>query len=189
MNISENAIVTVTYDLYVPTENGEDELMESATLEQPLTFCYGIGMMLPKFESGISGLKAGDNFDFTIKCTDAYGERIEEQVIELQKSIFEVDGKIDENQIFEGNTVPLMDSEGNRFNAAIMSVDDTTVTVDLNHPLAGEDLHFKGNVVEVRMATEEEINAYKTPHCGCGGDCHCEGDCDSHEEGCGCGCH
>ena len=119
--------------------------------------------------------------------------------------IIEIDGKLDEEMIFEGNVVPLMDNEGNRVNAQVVTISDTHVTVDLNHPLAGENLHFKGSVLEVRDATEKEI-ASLTGGCGCGcdekgcGDGNCgeggcnDSACDCGEKtekvsACGCGCN
>jgi FKBP-type peptidyl-prolyl cis-trans isomerase SlyD len=190
MNISEKKIVSVTYDLYVGGENGaEQELMEQATQEAPLTFCFGIGMMLPRFEEELKGKKVGDKFDFTINHTEAYGEADDQNIIDLSKDIFMVDGKFDDEMITEGNIVPLMDNEGNRINAQIVSVNEDTVTVDLNHPLAGEDLHFIGEVIEVREATEQELAMFMNPG-GCGGGCGCSSD-DCGDGGCGdsgCGC-
>ena len=147
MKIEINKVVNAEYELYVDGENGELELMERATPEQPLNFIYGVGMMLPKFESNIAGLEQGDAFDFTISNEDAYGEYDDDAVVELERSVFEIDGKLDEEMVFEGGVVPLMDNEGNRLQAQVVSVSDTHVTVDLNHPLAGETLHFKGKVL------------------------------------------
>ena len=195
MKITNNAVVNAEYELYVDGENGELELMERATSEQPLNFIYGIGMMLPKFEQNLNGLETGDSFDFTISNEEAYGPYDDEAVIELERAVFEIDGKLDEEMVFEGNVVPLMDSEGNRLQAQVVSVNDTHVTVDLNHPLAGENLHFKGKVIEVREASEEELNALLGGGCGCGGNCGdgCGDDCGcnddhNHSHGCGCGC-
>ena len=197
MKITNNAVVNAEYELYVDGDNGEPELMEKATAEQPLNFIYGIGMMLPKFEQNLNGLETGDSFDFTISNEEAYGPYDDEAVIELERAVFEIDGKLDEEMVFEGNVVPLMDSEGNRLQAQVVSVNDTHVTVDLNHPLAGENLHFKGKVIEVREATEEELNALLGGGggCGCGGNCGdgCGDDCGcdddhNHSHGCGCGC-
>lgn len=195
MKITNNAVVNAEYELYVDGENGELELMERATSEQPLNFIYGIGMMLPKFEQNLNGLETGDSFDFTISNEEAYGPYDDEAVIELERAVFEIDGKLDEEMVFEGNVVPLMDSEGNRLQAQVVSVNDTHITVDLNHPLAGENLHFKGKVLEVREATEEELNALLGGGCGCGGNCGdgCGDDCGcnddhNHSHGCGCGC-
>jgi FKBP-type peptidyl-prolyl cis-trans isomerase SlyD len=189
MKITANKSVTAEYELFVNGETeGELELMERATADQPLNFIYGVGMMLPKFEENLFGLSSGDKFEFTINTEDAYGEYDDENVIDLDRSIFEIDGKVDETVIYEGNVVPLMDSEGHRINASIVKVTETHVTVDLNHPLAGETLHFKGSVVEVREATDTELASLMGGgSCGCG-----SGGCGSHEgggcgDGCGCG--
>lgn len=191
MNIEEKSIVSLTYDLYVGGKSEQPELMEQATTEQPLTFCYGIGMMLERFEENLKGKKQGDKFDFVIKHTDAYGEYEDANILDLPKNIFEVEGKFDSEMVSEGNMVPLMDADGNRVNAMVVTIGDDTVTVDLNHPLAGEDLHFIGEVIEVREATQAELDAFTQPMSGgCGGgcsgcDCSSEG-CD--DDDCGCGC-
>ena len=197
MKITANKSVSAEYELYVDGETeGELELMERATAEQPLSFIYGVGMMLPKFEENIFGLATGDKFDFTNENEDAYGPYEDENVLDLDRSIFEIDGKLDEEVVFEGNVVPLMDNEGHRINAQVVEVTDTHVKVDLNHPLAGENLHFKGSILEVREASEKELAALQGGGgCGCGsGGCGDEGcGCDDGEEGgscgSGCGCH
>ena len=88
--------------------------------------------------------------------------------------------------IFAGNVVPLMDSEGHRLNAQVVEVTDSHVKVDLNHPLAGCDLNFVGEVVEMRDATNEEIqgliNMMSGEGCSCGCD-SCGGDCEGGCEG------
>jgi FKBP-type peptidyl-prolyl cis-trans isomerase SlyD len=206
MKITADKSVSAEYELYVDGEvEGELELMEKASVEKPLQFIFGVNMMLPKFEQNLFGLQAGDKFDFTINSEDAYGDYDDESVLDLDRAIFEIDGKLDEEMIFEGNVVPLMDNEGNRVNAQVVTVTDKHVTVDLNHPLAGENLHFKGSVLEVREPTEKELAALTGggcgSGCGCGsgegggcGDSSC-GDggcgCDTEEEkvgGCGSGC-
>jgi len=200
MKITANKAVSAEYELYVDgeLEGGEQELMEKATTQQPLSFIYGVGMMLPKFEEHLFGLQAGDTFDFTISNEDAYGPYDDDSVLDLDRSVFEIDGKLDEEMVHEGNVVPLMDNEGNRVNAQVVTITDTHVTVDLNHPLAGENLHFKGSVLEVREATEKELAAI-SDGCGCGeggcgeggcndSACGCGGD-DSEKGSCGCGCN
>lgn len=198
MKITANKSVSAEYELYVDGEvEGELELMEKATAAQPLNFVYGVGMMLPKFEENIFGLQVGDKFDFTINTEDAYGLYDDESVLDLDRAIFEIDGQIDEEVVFEGNVVPLMDNEGNRINAQVVKVTDTHVTVDLNHPLAGENLHFKGSVLEVREASEKELAALMggggCSGCGCGdGGCgsgDCGDDCSDESCGSGCGCN
>lgn len=191
MKITANKSVSAEYELYVDGETeGELELMERATAEQPLSFIYGVGMMLPKFEENIFGLATGDKFDFTIENEDAYGPYEDENVLDLDRSIFEIDGKLDEEVVFEGNVVPLMDNEGHRINAQVVEVTDTHVKVDLNHPLAGENLHFKGSILEVREASEKELAALQGGGgCGCGsGGCGDDGE-EGGSCGSGCGCH
>ena len=181
MTIAPKKMVTATYDLYVGGEDGEEELMEQATRQQPLVFCFGIGMMLERFEKNLKGKKAGDKFDFVIDYKEAYGEYEDENIIDLPKNIFEINGKFDSEMIAEGAFVPLMDANGNRVNAIVVKVDENTVTVDLNHPLAGENLHFIGEIIDVRDATEEELINFLNPGCGGG----CSSDCG--ESSCGCG--
>lgn len=179
MKISANKYVTLTYDLNVG-EDDERELMEQATDERPLEFIFGTNSMLDAFEKQIDGLSEGDTFSFSLTPDEAYGEYDEEKIIELPKNIFEVDGKIDEEMLVEGNTLPMMDSNGNRLMGAVVSVSDEVVTMDFNHPLAGETMHFEGTVKGVREASAEEIAALfsdggcDSGNCsGCGGGCGC----------------
>lgn len=188
MKISANKFVAVTYDLYVG-EGEERELMEKATREVPLKFIYGTGSMIQAFEDALMGLESRAAFDFTIAPENAYGEYNEDYVLDLPKNIFEVDGKFDSEMIQEGNTVPMMDSNGNRMNGSVLEVRDDVVVMDFNHPLAGETLHFKGEVIDVHEPTAEEIAAMTAPAGGCGCDCDsCGGGCGDHEHGDGCGC-
>ena len=186
MKISENKLVILQYKLSVKTEKGELELMEETTPEQPLQYFHGMGMMLPKFEENLEGLGEGDKFDFMIPVADAYGEYEDENVIELPKNIFMIDDKFDDEKVFPGAIVPLVDNEGNRINAEIVEVKAETVQVDLNHPLAGEDLYFSGRIISVTQPSEEELHAMM--HHGCGGGCSCDSCGESGCSGCGGGC-
>ena len=77
--------------------------------------------------------------------------------MDLPKNIFEVDGKIEEGLLAEGNVIPMQNDDGQKFNGVVVEVKEESVTVDFNHPLAGDDLHFAGNIMEVREATKEEV--------------------------------
>ena len=104
--IEDNKVVTLQYDLYVDGENGQEEAVESATVERPLIYCHGQGMMLPEFERNMAGLNAGDSFDFRIACQDAYGEYDDEGVLTLDKKLFyNGDGEFDSERVYEGNIV------------------------------------------------------------------------------------
>lgn len=183
MIIEKNKVVSLVYELRIDDSNGE--VIESLNDSKPLTFIYGTGALLPKFESNISGLKVGDPFKFGLDCDDAYGMATEEAVIEIPKHVFEVEGAFDSEMVKEGNAIPMMDGDGNRLNGVVVSVNPETVTMDFNHPLAGENLHFQGKIVEVREATAEELqhgHIHSSAE-GCGGGCG-DGHCGS--EGCGC---
>ncbi|MDR0541337.1 MAG: FKBP-type peptidyl-prolyl cis-trans isomerase [Dysgonamonadaceae bacterium] len=183
MKISDEKMVSLTYDLTVD-EDGQKELMEKATRERPLTFMFGMGMMLEAFEKNIAGLEVNDKFSFTLSPEEAYGEYIEQHVVELPKKIFEIDGKFDSEKVAEGQTLPMMDASGHRMMGSVLEVKTEVVVMDFNHPLAGESLHFEGEVIDVHEPTPEEIAAL-TQSGGC--DCEsCEGPQD--EEGCHCGC-
>lgn len=178
MKITPNKYVAVIYDLNVG-EGDERELMERATVELPLKFIFGTGMMIPAFEQNLDGLEEGDSFQFTIEPADAYGDYIEENVVDLPKDIFKINGKFDAEMIKEGNTVPMMDAEGNHMNGSVLEVKEDIVVMDFNHPLAGETLHFTGKVIDVHEPTAKEIADLTAPAEGCGGcDCsNCGGGC------------
>jgi FKBP-type peptidyl-prolyl cis-trans isomerase SlyD len=159
MKISNNKHVTLTYDLKVGEEGEELILMEQATTEKPMEFIFGTNSMLDAFEKQLENLSEGDKFSFTLTHDETYGEYSEDKVLELPKNIFEIDGKVDEEMLFEGNTLPMMDADGNRLMGAILAIDENVVTMDFNHPLAGETMHFEGTVTGVREASAEEIAA------------------------------
>jgi len=195
MTIAKDKMVSLTYDLRLDGKDGD--IFESAGKDSPLVFLYGAGMMLPAFEEALLNKQKGDTFEIAIPAIDGYGEEHQEAIVDLPKSIFEVDGKIDEELITPGNSVPMMSSNGQRMQGLVVSVDDTTVKMDFHNALTGEDLHFKGEILEVRSATEEELKSAYSAGCGCSGGCGdgCEsGDCGSGGCGCddskgsGCGC-
>ncbi|MCQ2230695.1 MAG: FKBP-type peptidyl-prolyl cis-trans isomerase [Paludibacteraceae bacterium] len=196
MVIEDRKFVAVSYDLYVEGEDGKPELWESAPAAAPLKFTCGLGMMLEKFEDNLRGLKLGDSFDFTIPCAEAYGDYVEALVLDLDREIFMTDGEFDHEHVQEGKIVEMINADGQRVNGIVLEIGKSKVKVDFNHPLAGENLNFKGKVLELRDATEEEIAVVLHPHrcgggcgsCGgCGGGSCGEGDCG----GCGDGqcCH
>jgi FKBP-type peptidyl-prolyl cis-trans isomerase SlyD len=153
MKIEPQHVVSLTYDLYVKQEDGTEALVESATEEQPLTFLYGAGQMLPKFEENLSALSTGDKYDFRLTADDAYGNYDDEAVANLPKEMFKG------TEIPEiGSILPLQDNNGNHFQGQVVSIAEDSVIVDLNHPMAGQDLHFKGNIINVRPATPEELS-------------------------------
>ena len=200
MKVSKNKFVSVIYELYVGDDDDKRELMESPTVENPLQFLFGTDTMLPAFEENIKGLEAGSEFKFTLTPENAFGEYSEEKIYELPKSIFEENGKFNDERIKEGVTVPMMMPNGEQTYGSVLEIQENVVVMDFNNPFAGETLHFSGKILDVHEPTIEEIvaiNQAMKVGCGCGCDCEECGDehgCDGGNQGfsegggCGCGC-
>jgi len=152
MNVGKNQVVSITYELTV-----DGNVMETVKSENPLTFLFGAGNLLPKFESHLDGLLENDPFEFKLSSEDAYGSHNKDAVVSVPLKAFEVDGKVDEDLLRVGNTIPMLDSSGRRMNGIVLEKSSESVRMDFNHPLAGSDLHFKGTVVGIREATTDEI--------------------------------
>ena len=92
---------------------------------------------------------AGENFSISIKCDDAWGQDREDLFIEFDKKVFLDEDGVDEEVIAEGEIVPMEDDEGNEVMGVVVENKDKSIVLDLNHPMAGEDVHFEGTVLEV----------------------------------------
>ncbi len=156
MQITKNTVVSLSYVLKRDDANGE--IIEETRHGDPLVFLYGNGQMLPKFEENLVTLSSGDKFEFTLSSDDAYGELDPDAVIDLDKSIFMVDGKNDDELLAIGNVIPMRDDQGNMLQGTVVSVSNDLVRMDFNHPMAGNVLHFAGKVLEVRTASDEEMS-------------------------------
>lgn len=191
MKIENQKVATLIYEMFVVGEDGKEEVMETATLERPLIYCHGEKMMLPAFEAAMLGKDVDDAFDFVITPDQAYGDYDEEGVLTLDKKLFyNGDDEFDAERVYEGAIVPMNTADGQIINAQVVEITDDKVTIDLNHPLAGETLHFVGKVVDVRDVTPGELKAlHHRGGCGrCKGNCNdCESDCGSRDTGCNSG--
>ena len=193
LKITQNAVVEFSYDLEV-----DGQIVDRTTNEKPLDYIHGTGSLLPKLEAHIEGMEPGDKFDVTLSPADGYGEVDPSRIIGLPKSAFEVNGEVREDLLVPGNTIPMMNSMGGVIPGVVIEVTEDSVKMDLNHQMAGKTLHFTGEILTVREATEKELteglHGEFVHTCGCGG-CHGHdggcGDCggcgDDHD--CGCGCH
>ena len=177
----------IEYKLYT-TSDGKETLEEETTENEPFRFLSGFGMVLDDFEKAVENLEVGGTFDFNVPVDKAYGEYVERGIIELDKQLFTIDGKFDNVNVAEGRIIRLQNADGQQFPGLVLAVDDK-VRIDLNHPLAGKNLHFIGKVVEKVEASPKEIEAmmaHLTGNGGCGGcgggSC---GDCGGCDSGCG----
>ena len=168
MVIQPNKVVSVHYTLTEGTAEGQ--LVESTNGGEPLSFIFGIGMMIPDFEKNLEGKQAGDTFAFGIPAAQAYGAYDDAALVEVPKNMFEMDGKIPDGLLEVGNMLPLTDQEGNHFQGMVAWVGLDKVKIDFNHPMAGVDLFFTGHVEGVREADETEL-AHGHVH-GAGGHHH-----------------
>jgi len=149
MEIDNNAVVSMSYLL----ENGNGELLDSSQGQLPLVYMHNTNAILSSLERELTGKKKGDAVDVVLYPEDAYGYAKEEllQTLPLER--------------FEGIAL----SVGMRVKASnkhsgemelmtVAQIDDDTVVVDSNHPLAGQILHFNISIVDVREPTEDELN-------------------------------
>lgn len=157
MEVSKDKVVSVTYVLHSNLEGQEKSLVEETGNENPLTFLFGSGQLIPAFEDNLRGLLEGHDFSFSLEAENAYGMVDEEAIIRVPDDMFKVDGVIDLDVLRIGNMVPLLDKEGNQLVARIAGIEGNTVVLDFNHPLAGHFLHFSGKVVGIRDASPEEL--------------------------------
>ncbi len=174
--------IKVSYKMYTNNAASHKLLYETEP-SQPAAFVTGMGLMIDAFEDKLLSLQTGDHFEFSLTADKAFGERDEKLVFTVPRKTFEINGKFDDEHIFPGAEVPLMNSEGNRFMGTVLNITDKDVTVDLNHPLAGKTVQFTGTLHENREATLKEIETTAkilSGECGCGGGCGeggCEGGC------------
>jgi FKBP-type peptidyl-prolyl cis-trans isomerase SlyD len=176
LKAEKDNVVSLTYELRVDHSDGK--VIESLNESNPLTFLFGRGNLLPKFEAHISGLQVGDTFDFDLRCEDAYGEVNANAIIDVPINAFEINGKIDDSMLKVGNTIPMQDNSGNRLNGLVKEIGTDKVKMDFNHPLAGNHLFFVGEVREIREATDEELShghVHSQKNCDSCSDCGGEG--------------
>lgn len=184
--IEPGKYVELGYDLYKVNPDGTDTLVHQTDAEDPEKIVFGVtrGMVVP-LEKALEGLAVGDVFDVVAKADEAFGERSDEYIVELEKDVFEVDGKFDDEMVKVGNHLPMMTADGFRIEGVVLEVTPTQVRMDFNHPLAGSPVRFRGKVITVRDATPEELHPVSGCGCGCGhdhcddggNDCHCDGHC------------
>ena len=170
MKIAANTFVAIDYCLTL--DSGEK--IDRSQAGQPLTFITGTGQIIPGLEKALTGMRTGDTAKVTVEAADAYGPIREDLVHEVPKTHFPADADIQPGMAFqaEGPQGPFM--------IVVQTVTDQTVTVDLNHPMAGKRLHFDVTVQEVREPAADDLSAAADAGCGCG----CGGD---EADGCGCG--
>lgn len=158
MKVEKNNVISLIYSLRIPDSEGETDVVEVVTEEDPMFFIQGISGLPEGFENQIEGLKEGDHFEFTVSPEEGYGDFDEEAIVELPKAVFQMED-VDQDELLQiGNIIPMTNEDGERMHGQVVEVQENIVIMNFNHPLAGKEMHFKGKILSIRHATEEEIS-------------------------------
>jgi len=147
MQIDKHAVVTIDYTL----TNEQGEVIDTSKNSQPLAYLHGTGNIIPGLEEALEGKSSGDEVEVSIPPEKAYGEHDEQLKQVVPRDRFEGVEQLEVGMQFQAQT------EGGARIVTISGIDGDDVTVDANHPLAGETLHFEVAVRDVREATADEI--------------------------------
>ncbi|WP_448548809.1 FKBP-type peptidyl-prolyl cis-trans isomerase [Thalassotalea fusca] len=161
MKISANKVVVLHYAV----SDSEGTLIDSSYDHKPLAVIHGTGYLIPGLENALADRQAGDKFEVDVKAEDAYGERQEGFIQSLPKEMF---AGIEDLEV--GSQLRASTDDGEQ-TVIVIDISDDEITVDGNHPLAGIDLNFDVEIIEVRDATEEELaHGHVHGEGGCGHD-------------------
>jgi FKBP-type peptidyl-prolyl cis-trans isomerase SlyD len=148
MQITENTVAAFHYTL----TNGAGEVLDSSEGREPLLYLHGAGNIVPGLEKAMEGRKVGDSFKVDVAPEEGYGQRHDGLVQVVPRAAFQGVDTVEVGMQFQAS------GPQGQMSVTIAKVEDDNVTVDGNHPLAGETLHFAVEVTDVRAATEEEIS-------------------------------
>ena len=146
--VQDHLIVKLDYTLTI-----EEEIMEDTSDGEPIEFIQGIGQIIPGLEEALYGMKVGEEKTIEIQPDDAYGDYDPDSQEVAKKDEFSEEIPLD-----VGTFLDLRDDEGEVLSAQVIEADEETVTLDFNHPLAGEVLTFEVKISSLRPATEEELD-------------------------------
>ncbi|MFO7850765.1 MAG: peptidylprolyl isomerase [Spirochaetia bacterium] len=149
MQIEPEKVVSIDYTL--KDDNGN--VLDTSKESQPLSFIYGKGSIIPGLEKALEGKAPGEEISVTVEPEEGYGEYDESLIIQVTKDKFQ-----DPDNVQEGMQVQAQSQDGNVQILTVKSVEGDQVTLDANHPLAGQRLSFDVAVAEVREPSQEELD-------------------------------
>jgi FKBP-type peptidyl-prolyl cis-trans isomerase SlyD len=152
MRVKYGRVILLDYTVKV----GTGQVVEASAGKGPIEYLHGSGQILPALERALEGLGEGDQAAFSIPAEDAYGERKEDNIISLPRTLFPDDVKLQ-----PGLCLYARASGGQSYPITVKELRGDMVLVDLNHPLAGERLYFEVRICGVRPAGNHEIFAGK----------------------------
>jgi FKBP-type peptidyl-prolyl cis-trans isomerase SlyD len=171
MKVTENKVVTITYSI----SDRDGSILESSAKSGNLTYLHYSGSLIPGMEKALSDKKEGDRIDEIIEADDAFGKYDDEMVFSVPRSQF----SISDEELKEGLEFQAQISGEMRF-CRIEKINGNQIKINANHPLSGKDIRFEAEILEIRDATDEEIEH---------GHVHGEHEHHSHESGSCCGHH
>ena len=146
--VQDGVIVTLDYTVTV-----HGEIVDTSQNAEPILFIQGKELIVPGLERALYGMSQGESKEVVVAAVDGYGEVDEEAFAEIPRSEFPPEIPLE-----PGVELQLRNQEGDELEAFIVSADNETVHMNFNHPLAGKELHFSVKVIELRQATEEELD-------------------------------
>ncbi len=147
--VDKNTVVTFNYTL---KDKETGEVLDSSQMHgQPLTILAGKGEIIPGLEERMMGMQVGETKEIEVPAAEAYGEVDQSLIQQAPREYFQG------VELQKGMPLQAQTPEGQIIQMTVVDFDENTVTVDLNHPLAGKDLVFEIEVVNVREATPDEI--------------------------------
>jgi FKBP-type peptidyl-prolyl cis-trans isomerase SlyD len=149
-------VISLTYQLR--SGGAQGDIIETADKDNPAEFLFGTGNLIKEFEDQIQDLNQGETFEFLIESENAYGPSNPSAIVHLPRSVFTIDGQEASDLLEEGKIIPMRNDQGDPLHGKILEISDDMVKMDFNHPLAGHNLHFKGEVLTTREASSEEID-------------------------------
>ena len=146
-SVQDGVVVSIEYTLHV-----DGELLDTSEGQGPLHFLAGHGNIIPGLESEMRGMKIGESKDVVVQPADGYGEFDDEAFMNVPRDQFPKD-----MELTEGVELTVRDDEGQARYARVDNIEGKTVTLNFNHPLAGDELHFHVKVVALREPNAEEL--------------------------------
>ena len=148
MKVGKHTVVGIEYALHL----GDGQVVDSAGAGEPLRYLHGTGQIVPGLEKALEGKEPGTSAKVVIEPEDGYGTRDEQAVRVVPREAFPPDAPLQ-----AGAEFVVVDDQQNQIPLRIEKIENGTVTVDFNHPLAGKTLHFDVKIIDVRAATEDEL--------------------------------
>ncbi len=148
MKVDDGQVISMHYTLHV-----DGQVVDSSEGSEPLQFIQGMGHIIPGLEHQLYDMKIGDSKKVVVAPKDGYGESDAEAFMDVPRDSFPPDVPLT-----IGTELELCDQSDHPVYARIENVDDANIRLNMNHPLAGKELHFEVKIADIRQATDEEIS-------------------------------